>query len=240
MNSNQDAATAATTPVRAMPLGDSITRGLIIPPPGMVPGGYRAPLYQRLTREWGPVVFVGSANDNPDPDRLPCPNHEGHGGFRIDEIAAGIELWLDRAGPDVILLHIGTNDMAQGFDLARAPARLRDLIEKIAGRSPKAYLLVAQIISSTDAETQHRIERYNAAIPGIVDTMRAAGHDVLTVNMFDVVPANGFADPYHPNALGYARIADAWFDAIRLLPVDALTTLKSRSDSTTPSRRPPV
>src|SRR5690242_19787471 len=27
-------------PVRVMPLGDSITRGLICPPPGMKPGGY--------------------------------------------------------------------------------------------------------------------------------------------------------------------------------------------------------
>ena len=93
-------------PVRIMPLGDSITRGLIIPEPGVVPGGYRTRLFQRLTREWRPVEFVGSANDNPG--ECPSPNHEGHGGCRIDELLAGIDGWLAAACPDIVLVHAGT------------------------------------------------------------------------------------------------------------------------------------
>ncbi len=191
-------------PVRIMPLGDSITRGLIIPPPGFIPGGYRTRLYQRLIREWQPVEFVGSADDNPDPDRLPSPHHEGHGGFRIDEIQAGIDGWLAAARPDLVLLHIGTNDMVQDYDLAGAPARLDGLLAHLPTR-----VFVAQIISSLEQRVRDRIERFNAAVPSI-----AARHGATVVDMYHAVAPSDFSDSYHPNADGYARIADAWLGAI--------------------------
>jgi hypothetical protein len=191
-------------PVRLMPLGDSITRGLICPAPGFIPGGYRTRLYHRLANELFPVEFVGSANDNPDPGNLPSPAHEGHGGWRIDEIEAGIGAWLEAAQPDIILLHIGTNDMAQNYDVDDAPHRLAGLL---AGMRTRVF--VAQIIGSTDDAVRERIERYNAAIPDV-----AARHRATVVDMFHAVPLSDFADPYHPNAAGYGKIADTWFAAI--------------------------
>jgi lysophospholipase L1-like esterase len=186
--------------VRIMPLGDSITCGLIIPEPGVVPGGYRTRLYHRLTREWRPVEFVGSANDNPGV--CPSLNHEGHGGWRIDELRAGLDGWLAAAQPDIVLVHAGTNDMVQGYQVESAPQRLGDLLSRI-----KARVFVAQIISRTDPAVRARIERFNAAIPAV-----AGRHAV--VDMFSVVPVEGFADAYHPNQAGYDHIADAWFKAI--------------------------
>lgn len=191
-------------PVRVMPLGDSITRGLIIPPPGFVPGGYRTRLYRRLTEELFPVEFVGSAQDNPDPDRLPSPCHEGHGGWRIDEIAAQVDHWLAEARPDIVVLHLGTNDMAQDFDVANAPQRLADLLARIPAR-----VFVAQILNSADEAVRLRVERYNAALPAV-----AAAAGATVVDIFSAVPLTEFADPYHPDASGYDRIADAWFAAL--------------------------
>ena len=65
-----------------MPLGDSITRGWF----GSVGHwGYRKPLYDNLSREGFNFDFVGSYVDGSFPD----PNHEGHDGWRADEILNG-------------------------------------------------------------------------------------------------------------------------------------------------------
>src|SRR5208337_2107217 len=53
------AAIPPVTPIKIMPLGDSITYGLY------APGGYRAPLYQQLANANFNVNFVGTQNNNP-------------------------------------------------------------------------------------------------------------------------------------------------------------------------------
>ena len=65
--------------VRIMPLGDSITFGV-----GGVGGfgGYRGTLYSKLVNQGYSVNFVGTQTANSG--SIPDPNHEGHGGWRID------------------------------------------------------------------------------------------------------------------------------------------------------------
>jgi lysophospholipase L1-like esterase len=65
-------------PVSVMPLGDSITAGSA--------GGYRKPLALKLASTYHcTITTVGSQTD----DSLPSgqQNHEGHGGWRIDQLA---------------------------------------------------------------------------------------------------------------------------------------------------------
>src|SRR5690349_12885605 len=68
--------------VRVMPLGDSITDGF------NVPGGYRVGLWQRLVSGGFSVDFVGTGFNGPA--SLGDHDHEGHSGFRIDQIDASI------------------------------------------------------------------------------------------------------------------------------------------------------
>src|SRR5512139_1700018 len=68
--------------VRIMPLGDSITDGT------QVPGGYRIGLWQRLAATGHRVDFVGSQFNGPA--NLGDHDHEGHPGWRIDQIDASI------------------------------------------------------------------------------------------------------------------------------------------------------
>src|SRR5262245_16433324 len=89
--------------VRVMPLGDSITDGT------QVPGGYRIGLWQRLTTGGYRVDFVGTQFNGPSP--LGDHDHEGHPGWRIDQIDANIVGWLNSFTPHTVLLHIGTNDV---------------------------------------------------------------------------------------------------------------------------------
>src|SRR3954463_4311363 len=87
--------------VRVMPLGDSITEGT------QVPGGYRIGLWQRLSGGGYRIDYVGSQFNGPS--SLPDHDHEGHPGWRIDQIDANIGGWLQTYRPQTVLLHIGTN-----------------------------------------------------------------------------------------------------------------------------------
>src|SRR5215471_3584594 len=84
--------------VRVMPLGDSITDGF------NVPGGYRVGLWQRLVAGGFSVDFVGSQFNGPA--TLGDHDHEGHSGWRIDQIDANIVGWLQTTTPRTVLLHI--------------------------------------------------------------------------------------------------------------------------------------
>src|SRR3982751_715951 len=122
---------AAVTPARAesnggvrvMPLGDSITDGF------NVPGGYRIGLWQRLAAAGRTTDLVGTGFNGPA--ALGDHDHEGHSGWRIDQLDANITGWLRTANPRTVLLHIGTNDIGQNYDVANAPARLSTLIDHI-------------------------------------------------------------------------------------------------------------
>src|SRR5687768_7813674 len=80
--------------VRVMPLGDSITEGT------QVPGGYRIGLWQRMAAGGYTVDFVGSQFNGPS--NLGDHDHQGHPGWRIDQIAANINGWLAATTPRTV------------------------------------------------------------------------------------------------------------------------------------------
>src|ERR1044071_4924198 len=96
--------------VPVMPLGDSITEGT------QVPGGYRIGLWQRLSGAGYRVDFVGTQFNGPS--ALGDHDHQGHPGWRIDQISANITGWLGTAQPRSVLLHIGTNDILQNYNVS--------------------------------------------------------------------------------------------------------------------------
>ena len=196
-------AAVATRPIRIMPLGDSITYG----EGSASTSGYRAPLWNGLVGQAGYAVdFVGSQQSGALPDR----DNEGHQGWRIDQIAAGVDGWLQTYQPDVILLHIGTNDIAQNYQLDTAPQRLGALIDQILADRPATTVLVAQIVPALDATIQARINTFNAAVPGIVS---ARGTRVNLVELSTLSNAD-FNDTLHPNDAGYAKMAVRWYTAL--------------------------
>ena len=107
--------------LRLMPIGDSITSGF----QSTTANGYRGPLRAALVAQVATVDFVGSIQDG----KMADADHEGHSGYRIDQIAPLLNGALNTYRPNIITLHIGTNDMNQGYQLAGAPARLAVLIE---------------------------------------------------------------------------------------------------------------
>ncbi len=192
--------------LKIMPLGDSITLGT----PDRGYGGYRHMLGILLAKDGYIVDFVGSQRSGNR--TTPDPDNEGHPGWTIAQIKSGIDVdgWLETYKPDIILLHIGTNDISRG-NAASAPGNLLALLDDILVRLPKVRIIVAQIIPfRVGADQGHR--SYNGAIPGIV---ASKGPRVSVIDMQNILSMSDYADGLHPNASGYDKMARAWETALR-------------------------
>jgi lysophospholipase L1-like esterase len=228
-------AAADAAPLRVMPLGDSITNGLGGIPYATIrtwldahPGsktdpaweethtdpydGYRAALKARLDRAGLKVDFVGSRHSGTFGD----VDHEGHPGWTIEQINDILADRLDTFRPDVILMHLGTNDCRHDTGAAAAPAAYRTTMEIIKAHAPAAVVFVAKIIGNSryaaaGAARARRVNLINAAIPGIV---AAAGPNFHLVDMSGIGGLD-LADAVHPNNAGYAKMAWTWYQAIK-------------------------
>ncbi|WP_460494999.1 GDSL-type esterase/lipase family protein [Dactylosporangium cerinum] len=65
-------------------------------------------------------------------------------------MSANVAGWVAGTAPRAVLLHIGTNDVIQNFDLAGAPGRLSGLIDRITSAAPGADVFVASITPLAD------------------------------------------------------------------------------------------
>jgi lysophospholipase L1-like esterase len=200
-----------------MPLGDSITYGEGIA--GY--GGYRNLLGALLESDGYIIDFVGSQRSAEDV--LPDADHEGHPGWKILDIKHGIdsEGWLETYQPDIILLHIGSNDLIGSTDspygnLAYAPGELSALLDDILVRLPGTHIIVAQIIRTRWVSDSNHLF-YNDAIPGIV---ASKGPRVSMVDMRNILSRSDFTTFYHPNPKGYDKMAHAWESAILALGLE--------------------
>lgn len=201
-------ATAVQRTVRVMPLGDSITYGV----GSSTAVGYRRDLWLRLRAVGVQVDFVGSLRNG----YLTDNNHEGHIGYRIDQIDARVSSWLATYQPDVVLLHIGTNDIGQNYDLANAPRRLSVLIDRILARRPGVRIFVAQLVRQRD--NNPRWTAYVNAIPGVV---AVKGANVQLVPQHLVGGAAGdLVDQAHPSNCGYAKMSYVWYYVLGRSPLN--------------------
>ena len=198
----------ACKPLKIMPLGDSITYG-----EGIISyGGYRNLLGALLQSDGYLFDFVGSQKSGEDV--LSDADNEGHPGWRIRNLMDAIdsEGWLETYQPDLILLHIGSNDLRYGNPVYAAD-NLSALLDDIIARLPEAHVIVATIIR-TRWGSHFKHLSFNNAIPRIV---ASKGPRVSVVNMQDVPSKHDFTTLYHPNPRGYDKMAHAWEAAINAL-----------------------
>ncbi|MFC8662024.1 FG-GAP-like repeat-containing protein [Streptomyces sp. NPDC057199] len=189
--------------LRVMPLGDSITWGY----GSRSTAGYRADLYGDLQDEAKSVDFVGSQDNG---DGMTDQDNEGHKGWRIDQVAHVADCSVPLAKPNVILLHVGTNDMNQQFKLDTAVDRLRGLIDQALADAPGATVLVAKIIASSKAGMQPRIDALNAKLPDAIHQEQGQGKHVMSVDMSHLLESGDYFNASHPNESGYAKMAVVW------------------------------
>ena len=193
----------AAAPVRIMPLGDSITGS---------PGCWRALLWNRLQNTgFTDIDFVGTlppqgcgvAHDG---------DNEGHGGFLATNIANQNQLpgWLSATRPDIVLMHLGTNDVWNN----RSPQRRS---------SPRSPRWSNQMRASNPAmqhpgrpdhpdepeqlpRLRQRVVAFNNAIPAWAAGKTTAQSPITVVDQW--TGFNTAADTYdgvHPNARPASR-----------------------------------
>jgi lysophospholipase L1-like esterase len=209
--------------VDIMPLGNSVTKG------GQPPDntyGYRNHLSNGLIDAGYSFRFVGSQGTG-------ALQHEGHSGYHADGgpyggIATNVFDWLVDNPADVVLLHIGTNDLTAG----QLPAGLDGVADDVDAilneidayeNDPignDVWVILAQIINRAD-EYSDRTTELNGLIKDLADARRAVGDRIVVVDMEnalnypdDLYHSINEEDVVHPNDAGYYKMAQVWFAAL--------------------------
>jgi lysophospholipase L1-like esterase len=187
-------------------VGDSITVGI------NYEGSYRPELFHKALEAGQNITYTGTLQNGPQQvDGVSFPrSYEATSGITIDGISQQItrNKTLDTPA-DIVLIHIGTNDMYQ--TPAGAPDRLGNLIDQIATGLPDALIVVAKIIPLSMSASE--VTAYNNAIPGVVEQKKGEGKHVIMVDMNTGFPAGGM-DNVHPYQSGYEWMGDKWYATI--------------------------
>ena len=228
---------------KIMPLGDSITKGTTSGEPDeALQVSYRKALYDKLEAAGYEVniveTFVGtqiSGQSVPDFD----PDHEGHSGWRADEIVDGrsgfppddkLDQWLIAEEPDIVLLHIGTNDVTAGIEDWNEVEDILVVIDDYELSSGKAVWVVLALIIERSCEPyiepcakSAETTAFNEDVRDFVFFPRQAGGDnIVLVDMQNDARINynrwnmggDMWDDVHPWRTGYAKMADLWFTGL--------------------------
>ena len=215
---------------RIMPLGDSITQGVetvtaVAGPPEAQRIAYRKRLVDRLVADGYAVDMVGSLSDGAAAGLFDT-EHEGHGGETTQFIANNVTGYLTASKPDVVLLHIGTNDPTDNVAPMQALLANASNFASIATNEPVRLLLARIIGYRTGTAGSDRVGRLNANVDSLYQstyagTTPAGNFTVRQVDMFsaidpvaDMTPAAQDSTGLHPNAAGYQKMGDTWYEAL--------------------------
>ncbi|MBM9510158.1 SGNH/GDSL hydrolase family protein [Actinacidiphila acididurans] len=191
--------------VRVMPLGDSITWGQ----GSATESSYRAPLWRMVAGQKRYAIrFVGSEHNGD----LPEPDNEGHRRYTIGQVMANIDRWTAAGRPDVVLLHIGINDLNRRVDPDHAPERLAALVDRIYADRPGVSVVYLGLIPTTPG-LQPQIAGFNVLARHLAAVERERGRMFRYVDPPALTAAER-VDRLHPNDAGYLRIARALFPAL--------------------------
>ena len=207
---------AMITTAKIMPLGDSITESTAGMPT------YRYFLWHLAQSEGYRIDFVGSmrgAHDGPPSNTDFDMDHEGHWGWRADEVLARLPEWAATASPDIVLLHIGHNDLCQGQPLDSTVNDLSAIFDVLRATNPRVSILLAQNIASL-WPCHAQMPEFIARLPALAAAKSTAESPISVVDQhtgFD--PATMTWDGQHPNEQGESLIAERWFVPLRV-PLD--------------------
>ncbi len=233
----------ACTTVEIMPLGNSITRGYGSgPQPDQADynHGYRNYLYDSLVAANYDFDFIGRLSDGAKSGFTFDMDHNGFGGDKADQLADRIlaESWwssppqllpplLDTdQTPEVILLHIGTNDVAQGE--SNTVGDIVTILDNIDRFDPDITVILATIVEQGEGSyipgnpfvppTTSVVVPFNSDLDAMINTRLANGDKIIRVDQYNAL--NYTTAPYdmydglHPNETGYQKMAGVWFTAL--------------------------
>jgi len=212
------------TTTRIMPLGDSITQGSS---GDSTPTGQQVGYRQKLDLDLYDLGRDGDTDYLIDmvgslaagTDFAFDWDHEGHSGALADQIGNNVSDYLTDNPADVILLHIGTNDIAAGQTADDISDEVNSILNAVYTASPKVVVLLAEIIGRTDSSTWNdETIALNNLLIDLVDGRNSTNPDeqLILVDQYGALsyPDDIEGDGIHPTAIGYQKMATVWYDAL--------------------------
>jgi lysophospholipase L1-like esterase len=199
--------------IRILPLGDSITEGK------SGHATYRYFLWHHLLDAGHNIDFVGSQDGvsrgqpkYPDFDQ----DHEGHSGFTANKVALSVRSWGQQASAQIVLIHLGTNDVIKGQSNGSTRRDLAKVIDELRLANPQIQILLAEIIPIQGKEAV--VQDLNVAIRALAQEKNSPSSPVIAVDQYAGFDVNtDLYDGVHPSESGYAKIATRWFDGLQTL-----------------------
>jgi lysophospholipase L1-like esterase len=209
--------TDSASPLRFMAVGDSITHGVS----RNSAKSYRHDLKTRLDNAGCRYTMVGSQQGNLGHRTFVSP-HEGYNGHRTDHFLTGlnnyagnnegISIAVNRYQPDLVLLHLGTNDMLQNQNVADTVAEIDQIVSIILDAG--ADILLANVIPVYGYGAQTRTQQLGDQLQSYVAQLGNSRVKIVDVRS-GFTNAMMLSDNLHPNPAGEAHIATAFFNAIQ-------------------------
>ena len=203
-------------PLRIMPLGDSITEG------ETGHNSYRRVLWQRLNGAGCSANLVGSksgvSRGSRDSGSVNPPNadfdldHEGYWDYSVNELIPRVGGLVGQAQPDVVLIHLGTNDVLNGQSAGGVAQELGGLIDAIRAGKPDTHILLAKIIPA--APDPSGTAALNRLIDGIASGRSNANSPIAVVNQASGYSTGDNYDGVHPGPGGETKLGNRWADAL--------------------------
>jgi len=201
--------------LKIVPLGNSITQGNIS---YQGANSYRRNLWHKLNNADYNVDFVGSLdtdnNGRTFPDATFDHDHEGHWGWRADEILADLTDWLTGYTPDVALIHLGSNDAIQANTVASTLDEIEDIIGILRNDNSRIVIFLSRILPLENADWNEKVEGINAGLVNLASNLDEAQSRIILVDQNSGwSTADHTYDGVHPNLAGEERMAQRWFNA---------------------------
>jgi lysophospholipase L1-like esterase len=193
-----------------LPLGDSITQA------DATHLSYRYWLWELLSEAGLQVDFVGSMNTHFQgtptyPNPAFDPDHEGHYGWRADQLLAELPTWLQSYTPSAVILHIGTNDVAFGQPIEETLDEIAALVGLLREDNPEVVVFLAELIPLNIGGAG--VEPLNEGIVRLGPELNTTQSPVIVVER-GTFGASDLFDNVHPNETGEKKMAAAFFAAI--------------------------
>ena len=154
-------------------------------------------------------------------------DHEGHWGWRCDQILDGsgssancrgsgsLAGWLTNYTPDIVLAHLGTNDIYQGQSIASTILDIKQVINTLRTDNPNVIILLAQLTPTVSPVFNPLITQMNAEIPSIAVDLADPDSPIYIVDQnTGFNPVTDTWDGVHPNEIGEEKMAEKWRIAI--------------------------
>lgn len=204
-----------TSTPRIMPLGNSITAG------GNDSTTYRFYLDGLLTNAGHDFDFTGTRTGPQSLDVHEWDgDHQSVPGYEIDWMMHMLRDALPQTRPDIVLIHLGTNDLMResGTHESVAAQTLTDLqtmIDYLQTSNPHVICFVAKVIPTKDPDVNAGLEILNQSIDQLAETSANSPYgSVFVVDMWSAVDTGTLRDMWHPDETGASAMADVWFEAL--------------------------